>query len=84
MSEECIDLVEREALDVLRMVVAFMDSRTTSKDAPGHSHLKRGIWDSDNIPELSGKPCEWCALWGRARTLARAQISAPSGKETIV
>lgn len=84
MSEMTSGLVEREALDVLRMVVAYEDSRRGSNaDAPGHCHMKRGIWDYGNVPELAGQPCEWCALWERARTLARAPLPAPPAKDTI-
>jgi hypothetical protein len=40
-------------------------------NAPGHSHLIPGVWDSDN-GKKAGKPCHWCATWNRAKTLVEA------------
>lgn len=38
-------------------------------NAPGHSHSRPGIWDSDN-GELAGKACSWCAIWRAAEKIA--------------
>lgn len=43
---------------------------------PGHSHEKPGVWDMSNeialvTEDTGGRKCDWCALWKRARRLAK-------------
>lgn len=53
--------------EALREIIEHFGSR---EQGPGHSHTVPGIWDDDNIPEIAGKPCEWCAKWKAAHALA--------------
>lgn len=53
-----------EARGLLEAVYSEMND---GRDAPGHSHQKKGVWDSGNPPELSGRPCNWCETWDKAR-----------------
>lgn len=57
----------KELLEALEGIFAKLDD---GPSAPGHGHSIPGIWDDDmSNGERAGKPCEWCAHWGRARTL---------------
>ncbi len=48
--------------------------RYQNGNAPGHGHQTPGVWDDDWGNRNSGRvgPCEWCALWERARHQAIA------------
>ena len=65
------------ATEILREMVAHLESeecvRGDDSDAPGHCHDHPGIWDDDNDPEIAGKPCEWCAIWRRAREFLKGE-----------
>ena len=61
-----------ELLEALEAIFLHLD---TDGHAPGHSHEQPGIWDSDNHPDIAGKPCEWCAQW----EVARAAIAKARG-----
>lgn len=50
-------------------LVTQLAERDSGQDAPGHCHSVPGIWDQDN-GELAGKPCAWCALWHKAKTIS--------------
>lgn len=45
--------------------------RADDPNAPGHAHLRPGIWDDDN-GALSGTQCAWCAVWNEARAAIAA------------
>ena len=54
-------------------VFAYLDARASfgSGNAPGHAHMRPGIWDDDNGAK-SGTECEWCKTWNAFRAeLAR-------------
>lgn len=55
----------RDVVEPLVKVVRALDR--PGKDAPGHCHRVRGIWDADNGAK-AGAACEWCADWEAART----------------
>lgn len=62
----------QRAAQALRKILGRAQYRVFSDEgrsaqAPGHAHEVPGVWDADNIPELAGKPCEWCSAWSEAR-----------------
>lgn len=70
------DVVQR----VLAVVQAAKDllahnPESYSRNAPGHSHQRPGIWDDDNLPNKAGKPCSYCLAWSNMR----ASIDALAG-----
>lgn len=67
--------------ELLAAVIAELPERmgkTRNGNAPGHSHDKPGIWDSDN-GALAGKECAWCKVWNSAAAAIEAH-KAGSGE----
>jgi hypothetical protein len=48
------------------------ESRYSPRQAPGHAHQIRGVWDDDN-GDLAGKPCAKCALWAEIKKIANLE-----------
>jgi hypothetical protein len=69
--------VERrvEPLVLLRAVQQHFDvgHAWPHRDAPGHSHFKKGVWDD------TGKKCEWCETWEQVRTCVMQTREASHG-----
>ena len=61
--------VPNEWREVLSGLIAIAEKKGKKQGSPNHSHRRTNIWDDDNGPELSGKPCAECALYDRARAL---------------
>ena len=57
---------------LLEAVMREMPKQEYRGNAPGHAHAVPGIWDSDNVPYLAGKPCAWCLAYSTARKLLAA------------
>ena len=56
--------------DALREGLAGVLAGDGLRRGNGHCHAVPGIWDDDGSNgALAGMPCEWCALWDRARAL---------------
>ncbi len=74
LAKSAIDAALLAELDALRAVFfEMLDKKVGSVDAPGHDHKIPGVWDDDagNAKNgKAGKPCEWCAIWNRAKKLA--------------
>lgn len=49
------------------LLQAVADHFADCGQSPYHQHSVPGVWDRDNIDELAGKPCEWCATWSGVR-----------------
>ena len=56
-------MTDEELIALAGKVVDHFASDTRDGNAPGHGHRIPGIWDADNVPELAGQSCEWCADW---------------------
>jgi hypothetical protein len=55
---------QQEEIANLRLLLsAVVEHFGKDCNGPGHAHLRPGVWDDDNKPEIAGKPCEWCATW---------------------
>lgn len=73
--------VPEEWRELLAGLLAIAEKKGKKQGSPNHSHLRPGIWDDDNGPALSGKPCAECAMYDKARALLQ---SAPqSGSEPV-
>lgn len=50
--------------------VVFEELDEGDGNAPGCGHENPGIWDADNMPQIAGKSCRWCAIWAQVREIA--------------
>lgn len=73
--------VPDEWREVLSGLLAIAEKKGKKQGSPNHSHLRPGIWDDDNGPVLSGKPCAECAMYDKARALL--QSAAQSGSDPV-
>ena len=64
--------VSEEWREVLSGLLAIAEKKGKKQGSPNHSHLRPGIWDDDNGPVLSGKPCAECAMYDKARALLQS------------
>lgn len=55
------------------VVVDADDLAAVLNQRVGHSHLRPGVWDDSNPPELAGKSCVECA--------ARERLAAALGEQ---
>jgi hypothetical protein len=69
--------VWRSLLSMLIREIQQRYRRDDNPNAPGHGHLRPGIWDNDN-GSLSGTQCAWCAIWKEAK----ASLAASEPKNT--
>lgn len=73
--------VPEEWREVLSGLLAIAEKKGKKQGSPNHGHLRPGIWDDDNGPVLSGKPCAECAMYDKARALL--QSTPQSGSEPV-
>lgn len=63
---------------LLEAVLREMPGDDGDGNAPGHAHEVPGVWDSDNRPEIAGKPCAWCLAWNAAKAALAAAPTLPA------
>ena len=64
--------VPEEWREVMAGLVAIAEKKGKKQGSPNHCHQRPGIWDDDNGPVLSGKPCAECAMYDKARALLQS------------
>ena len=69
--------VPEEWREVMAGLVEIAEKKGKKHGSPNHCHQRPGIWDDDNGPVLSGKPCAECAIYDKARALLQ---SAPQSE----
>ena len=73
---EELERENKRAMYFLTMIRLQLDD--DRPDGPGHSHWQPGIWDRDN-GDMTGKPCEWCAMWRELRPFIVGHNVEPTG-----
>lgn len=69
-AEARADRLEAENAELRTTAQAVLTHFNDRSQAPGHCHDVPGIWDTSNLPDIAGKPCEWCATWAKFTKLA--------------
>lgn len=64
--------VPEEWREVMAGLIAIAEKKGKKQGSPNHCHQRPGIWDDDNGPVLSGKPCTECAMYDKARALLQS------------
>ena len=64
--------VPEEWREVMAGLVVIAEKKGKKHGSPNHCHQRPGIWDDDNGPVLSGKPCAECAIYDKARALLQS------------